>query len=119
MRFCVESTSVSMCVRVRVYVSVWWRSRVDGVWFVMSGAWSMVCCEGVCACARCVVRCVVCGGAWIYNHVSVRAQPELQSEHNLSLVFTQNMEGWVSTKTHAMNKESKIFSGDTICVGKT
>ena len=44
--------SVSMCVRVRVYVSVWWRSRVDGVWFVLSGVWSIVCCEGVCVCVR-------------------------------------------------------------------
>ena len=39
-------------VRVRVYVSVWWRSRVDGVWFVVSGVWSMVCWKGVCVCVR-------------------------------------------------------------------
>ena len=36
-------------VRVRVYVSVCWMSRVDGVWFVVSGVWSMVCWKGVCA----------------------------------------------------------------------
>ena len=50
---------------------------------------------------------------------SVGAQSELQSEHNRSWFFTQNMKGCVSTKTHVMNKESKIFSGDTICVGQT
>ena len=46
---------VLACVRVgvRVYVNVWWRSRVDGVWFVVSGVWSMVCWKGEC---RCVVR---------------------------------------------------------------
>ena len=74
-------------------------------------------------CARCVVRCVVCGGAWIYNHVSVRAQSELSRSYSRSTIgagfFTQKMNGWVSTKTHVMNIESKIFSGDTICVGKT
>ena len=45
------------CVRVgvRFFVNVWWRSRVDGVWFVLSGVWSVVCCEGVCVCVWCAV----------------------------------------------------------------
>jgi len=52
------------------------------------------------------------------SHSSVTAQSQLQSQHSRSWFFTQNMKGWVSTKTHVMNKEIKIFSGDTICVGK-
>ena len=65
---------------------------------------------------------MVCGQSRL-SQSSVGAQSELSRSYSRSTVgagfFTQNMKGWVSTKTHVMNKESKIFSGDTICVGKT